>query len=89
MRYGTSSFPGFKTAIETIFNRGFENYISPYKYDKMASKGYIFLEWKSGPSANHTRAKIKEILLRGNFVTCGYMATSIKNYHDYYIIYKP
>ena len=88
MRYGTKLFPGFKKAIEIIYNRGFENYISPKKYKDMTENGYSFIEWKFGPSAIDTQKKIKAILYKGNFITCGYMATSIKGHHSYYINYK-
>jgi hypothetical protein len=86
MRYGNPSTPITKDAIDIIYNRIFANYISPSKYEKMESKDYRFEEAPKG----HGNAKliIGEFFIKGHFVTAGYMATSIRDSHNFYIIWK-
>ncbi len=75
--------------IEKIYDRCFERYISPSQYDKMDRKGYIFETWPfSGGMEEAVKIRVEALLDKGYFVTSGYMATDIKNYHRRYIIYK-
>lgn len=72
-----------------IYNKAFSNYISPSKYDKMIASGWFFERFRFGRNSQLLDLRtIKEYLEKGVSVKCGYMATSIKSYHDYYIISK-
>ena len=72
--------------IEKIYNRMFENYISPSRFEK------LFREWDFHETfrGKVERVPIKEFiekcLIEGFEVKSGYMATSIKDYHEYYIL---
>ena len=76
-------------AVEKIYSNCYQKYISPSEYEKMASKGYHFDEWNFRMTHLEVKKKIEDLLRRGNFVKSGYMATSIREYHDRYIIWKP
>ena len=74
---------------ERIFNKTFEYYIRPSTYEKMISKGWFFERFHFGfHSKSITLRTIKEYLDNKISVKCGYMATSVRGYHEYYIISK-
>ena len=73
--------------IEEIYMMGFTNYISPSKYKSINL--WNFESWGFGGGRSQiTKAKIRELLEKGKKVKCGYMCSSIRGSHDYYIIYK-
>ena len=73
---------------EEIYKKAFSRYISPSMYDKMFSNGWRFQEFPfGGGNKDIILARIEELLTTKQ-VKCGYMATSIRGYHNYYYIYK-
>lgn len=63
-------------------------YIRPSQYEKMTGEGWMF---ESFPFGSGIMGKVKDRiaeLMKDNKVFCGWMATSIRGYHDNYIIYK-
>lgn len=78
-----------KSALDKIEDRVFRNYISPKRYEEMVSNQYRFEHYGIGSRGKEMRSFAKEKLLNGHFVTGGYLATSIRDYHDHYIIWKP
>ena len=74
-------------SIEEIYDMGFTNYISPSKYESMIS--WNFERWTFGGGKSQiVKARIEELINKSKKVKCGYMCTSIKEAHNYYIIYK-
>lgn len=73
--------------IEKIWDDMFTNYISPSKFEKLFEKGWYFHEtWRGTIQKIPTREFIKKSLEDGLEVKSGWMATSIKDAHNYYIL---
>jgi len=73
---------------DIIWNMAFSNYISPARYWTFAEKT-VFEEFAFGGGTKPKQIqRIQELLSHGYDVRAGWMATDIKGYHNYYIIYK-
>ncbi|HDO20739.1 MAG TPA: hypothetical protein ENG81_04400 [Candidatus Bathyarchaeota archaeon] len=78
-----------ESGVEKIFNMAYDRYISPSSYERMLSNGWDFIQFPfGGGNANKIMEDIDKYLRNGMIVRCGYMATSIRGYHDHYIITK-
>lgn len=75
-------------AVEKIYDSSFERYVSPSEYEKLLKKGYNFEHFPFG-KAIKAKDRIRDLLKWNHFVRSGYMATSVRGYHDKYIIWKP
>ena len=78
-----------KEKVEKIWNDMFDKYISPSKFEKLFEKGWYFHEtWRGTIGKIPTKEFIEKSLEEGLEVKAGWMATSIKDAHDYYILTK-
>lgn len=91
MRIVTPPKTELNETAEKIYRAAFSNYISPSNHEKREKLGQNFESFPfGGGSKDKVLDRIKALLSRGNSVLlCGYMSTSIKGYHSYYIIWKP
>jgi hypothetical protein len=76
------------TQAEKIFDESITRYISPSRYESMVNSGWFFESVRWQKSREVVLRMIQEYIDRGVTVRGGYMATDIKEYHDYYIISK-
>ncbi|WP_304138746.1 hypothetical protein [Mesonia mobilis] len=88
MRLDVPTNSEIETAVEKIYVSSFERYVSPSEYDKLIKRGYNFERFPFGKGIK-AKDKIRDLLKRNHFVRSGYMATSVRGYHDKYIIWKP
>ena len=74
---------------EDIYDKAFERYISPSVYEKMNKSGWFFerIGWAGMKKIGDIRT-IQEYLDSKTPVKCCYMATSVRGYHNHYIISK-
>lgn len=73
--------------IKKIWDDMFTNYISPSKFDKLFEKRWYFNNTFAGKIQGiPTKEFIKKSLEEGLEVKSGWMATSIRDAHDYYIL---
>lgn len=69
-----------------IWNMAFTNYVSPSRYEKYES--YTCFEGFTTGGKEKQIQRIQDLLSHQYDVRGGWMATDIKGYHNYYIIYK-
>jgi hypothetical protein len=70
---------------ESVYNGIFHNYMSPSRYEKLFET-HDFIECAKGKSA--ILKQIRELKEKGYNVKSCYMATSVRDFHDYYLYYK-
>lgn len=75
-----------KEKVDKIFNRMFENYISPTKFEKLFKEWDFHQSFRGKIEGHSVKEFIERHLNEGFEVKSGYMATSIKDAHDYYIL---
>lgn len=75
-------------SIDKIYEKAFERYISPLRYERMIKEGWNFIDFGFDTSKDKDEEKIKQLLEKGKKVICGYMTTSVREYYTRYIIYK-
>lgn len=63
-------------------------YIRPSRYESLYKNGWIFEKFPFGGGIINEVKKRIDFLEKNNKVFVGWMATSIREYHNYYIFYK-
>ncbi len=74
--------------IEKIYDMAFTNRISPSKQEKYFELNNLEEFPFGGGIKNIVIERIKELLINGHNVRCCYICTSIREYHDRYIVWK-
>ena len=75
------------TEAERIYEN--RKYISPKKYDELSDRGFKFESFPFGGGVYQQIIKrITELVNDYEKVFTGYMASSVRGYHDNFIVYK-
>lgn len=83
-KYNKNSFKSYEEACK-IYDKGFSVYICPSKYVELDKKGWKFISYNQ---MERTIDLICDMIKVGSKVKSGYMCTSIRGVHNFYIIYK-
>lgn len=72
--------------IEKIWDDMFTNYISPSRFERLFKEWDFHSTFRGKVEGIPAREFIEKCLIEGFEVKSGYTATSIKDYHNYYIL---
>ena len=75
-----------KTKFDILYDRFFSYYISNKRYEKLVLKNkYKVLQLST---FLNNRTELKRIMKKYKNIITGYISTSVRGYHNYYIFYR-
>lgn len=79
-----SNDPNIDKKVEILYDRMYKHYISPAYYEKV----FDDWKWRDTSIVKNVKEFIKDRLQLGYKVTTGFMASPIRDCHDYMIFWK-